>query len=71
MTTEKLSTMSKVDFHFSKPFTRADFLTDEQYDSFMDKAKELKIQIINDKDYFLNKSYNNFQNTQNNENIER
>ena len=63
--------MSKVDFHFFKPFTRADFLTDEQYDSFMNKAKELKIQIINDRDYFLNKSYDNLQNIQNNENIER
>lgn len=35
------------------------------------KGKELKIQIINNRDYLLNKSYDNLQNIQNNENIER
>lgn len=53
--------MGKVDFHFFKPFTKKDFLTNEQYNSFMEKARELKIEIINDKDQFLNKdNYNQY-----------
>lgn len=47
--------MSKVDFHFFKPFRKSDFLTSEQYNSFIDRAKELKVPIINDKEVLLNK----------------
>lgn len=35
--------ISKVDFHFTQPIVRSDFLTDEHYDSFMERAKELGI----------------------------
>lgn len=38
--------MKHVDFHFYREFTRNDFLTDRQYESFMAKAKELDIKII-------------------------
>lgn len=38
--------MERVDFHFTKPITREDFLSDEQYKSFMERAKELKIRTI-------------------------
>lgn len=37
--------MEKVDFHFYREFTREDFLTDRQYKSFSERAKELGIQI--------------------------
>lgn len=38
--------MEQVDFHFTKEFTREDFLTNRQYISFMERAKELNIPII-------------------------
>lgn len=39
--------MSKVDFHFYRNFTRSDFITDRQYESFMRRAKQLGIRVIN------------------------
>lgn len=38
--------MQHVDFHFYREFTRKDFITDRQYESFMDKSNELGIKII-------------------------
>lgn len=38
--------MKHVDFHFYREFTRKDFITDRQYESFMDRAKELGIKVI-------------------------
>lgn len=38
--------MSKVDFHFYREFTRADFITDRQYESFMRRAKQLNIPVV-------------------------
>ncbi len=35
--------MSKVDFHFTDNITRKDFLSDRQYESFMDRATELGV----------------------------
>ncbi|MCD8039046.1 MAG: hypothetical protein LUE96_08180 [Lachnospiraceae bacterium] len=35
-----------VDFHFTAPITREDFITDRQYQSFMSRADELGIQTI-------------------------
>ena len=40
-----LYAMKKVDFHFTEDITRSDFLTDRQYNSFMDRAKELGIKV--------------------------
>lgn len=37
--------MNYVDFYFTKEFTREDFLTDRQYKSFMERAKELNIPV--------------------------
>lgn len=37
--------MDKVDFHFTEQIGRGDFLTDEQYESFTERAKELGISI--------------------------
>lgn len=37
--------MKEVDFHFTAPITREDFITDRQYNSFMKRAKELGIKI--------------------------
>lgn len=37
--------MEHVDFYFTREITRKDFLTDRQYQSFMDRAKELNIPI--------------------------
>lgn len=39
--------MSKVDFHFYRDFTRDDFLTERQYESFMRRSKHLGIKSIN------------------------
>lgn len=41
--------MSKVDFHFYREFTRDDFITERQYNSFMSRAKELGIQKCGNK----------------------
>jgi len=43
-----LEAMRHVDFHFTRELTREDFLTDRQYKSFMDRAKDLNIQIQNE-----------------------
>lgn len=40
-----LYAMKKVDFHFYRTPERSDFLTNEQYKSFMDRVKDLNIQI--------------------------
>lgn len=37
--------MKKVDFHFTEEITREDFLTDRQYQSFMDRANDLHIEL--------------------------
>ncbi len=37
--------MKHVDFHFYREFARADFITDRQYHSFMDRAKDLNIPV--------------------------
>lgn len=37
--------MKHVDFYFTKEFTREDFLTDRQFKSFMERAKELGIPV--------------------------
>lgn len=38
--------MSRVDFHFTAPITRADFLTDRHCSSFLSRAKELGIAVL-------------------------
>ena len=38
--------MKEVDFHFYREFTRADFMTDRQYNSFMKRAQHLGIKVI-------------------------
>ena len=38
--------MQNVDFHFTREITRADFLTDRQYQSFKDRADELGIPVV-------------------------
>lgn len=38
--------MENVDFHFTRELTRADFLTDRQYQSFKDRADELGIPVV-------------------------
>ncbi len=42
--------MKKVDFHFTDEITRADFLTDRQYDSFMGRARDLHIELRREKE---------------------
>lgn len=37
--------MEKVDFHFTAPITREDFITDRQYASFQKRAKYLGLQV--------------------------
>lgn len=37
--------MDHVDFHFYREFTREDFLTDRQYNSFMRRARQLGIEV--------------------------
>ena len=37
--------MEKVDFHFTAPITRADFITDRQYQSFCKRAKCLGLKM--------------------------
>lgn len=37
--------MDKVDFHFTAPITRKDFITDRQYESFRKRAKCLGLQV--------------------------
>lgn len=37
--------MSKVDFHFTELITREDFITDRQFQYFMERAKELGVKI--------------------------
>ena len=39
--------MSKVDFHFTTPIEREDFITDRQYNSFMERAKLLGVETYN------------------------
>lgn len=39
----------KVDFHFTAPIERSDFITQRQYDSFMSRADELGIETIVEK----------------------
>lgn len=51
-----IDAMKHTDFYFKREFTREDFLTDRQYKSFMDRAKELNIPIkskenIKEEDY--------------------
>lgn len=38
--------MKEVDFHFYREFTRANFMTDRQYNSFMKRAQHLGIKVI-------------------------
>lgn len=38
--------MTKVDFHFYREFTRADFITDRQYENFSRRAKQLGIPVV-------------------------
>lgn len=38
--------MTKVDFNFYREFTRADFITDRQYESFSRRAKQLGITTV-------------------------
>ncbi len=45
-----LYAMKQVDFHFTDDITRADFLTDRQFASFMDRANDLGIKTIKDAD---------------------
>ena len=45
-----LYAMKQVDFHFTDDITRADFITDRQFASFMDRANDLEIKIIKDAD---------------------
>lgn len=40
--------IQEVDFHFTAPITREDFITDRQYNSFMSRAKELGIKTVED-----------------------
>ena len=37
--------MGVVDFYFTEEITREDFMTDDQYNCFMDRAKELGIKV--------------------------
>lgn len=51
-----IDAMKHTDFYFKREFAREDFLTDRQYKSFMDRAKELNIPIkskenIKEEDY--------------------
>lgn len=41
-----LYAMKKVDFYFFREFTREDFLTERQYNSFKDRAKDLNIKVL-------------------------
>ena len=38
--------MRHVDFHFYREFTRDDFITNRQYESFMRRAKQLNIPVV-------------------------
>lgn len=38
--------MRHVDFHFYREFTREDFITDRQYESFMRRARQLNIHVV-------------------------
>lgn len=41
-----MKAMENVDFHFYREFTREDFITERQYLSFMDRARDLGIKVI-------------------------
>lgn len=43
-----MKAMNEVDFHFYREFTPDDFMTKRQYESFMQRAKQLGIKIQND-----------------------
>lgn len=47
-----LYAIKNVDFHFTSEITREDFITDRQYESFMDRAKELGIKTITNSNPF-------------------
>ena len=50
--------MAHTDFHFTDTITKDDFMTVDQYNSFMDRADELKIEIDRDniEDHIVNKA---------------
>lgn len=50
--------MKHVDFHFYREFTRNDFLTTRQYNSFMKREKELGIKIIPKNDISVESAIN-------------
>jgi hypothetical protein len=45
-----LYAMKRTDFHFTKPILRKDFMTNKQYECFMDRANELGIKLYKEKD---------------------
>ena len=40
-----LKAMKEVDFHFTAPITREDFITDRQYNSFRKRAEVLGLEM--------------------------
>lgn len=46
-----LKAMQNVEFYFYREFIRDDFLTEKQFKSFMDRAKDLNIKVIGDSFY--------------------